>query len=287
VLEALRHQTLPLDQWELLLVDNASKEPLTSRSLDLFWHPHSRVIREDQLGLSHARLRGMQEANADLLIFVDDDNVLDPNYLSEAIRIKSEWPMLGVWGSSAIAPEFEIEPAEHLRDYLPLLSLREVKNAQWSNVFPCNGALPWGAGQCLRGTVAVAYREHCETSEITLSDRQGSRLVSGGDVEICFVACNIGLGVGIFPELKLTHLIPKERVSDNYLVNLAEGIGTASGVLAYKWEKALPRSPFSDPIEMLRVIKHVLVRRGINRRMYVAALRSRIRAKRIIASNSN
>jgi hypothetical protein len=115
----------------------------------------------------------------------------------------------------------------------------------------------------------------------------GADIFGGEDVEISFVACTIGLGVGIFPELKLTHLIPKERLKDDYLVNLAEGIGTASQLLTYKWEKTIPRSPFFDPIEMLRVTKNMLVRKGIDRRMYVAALRSRIRAKRIIATNAN
>src|ERR1700730_14399595 len=95
VLDALRNQTLPLEQWELLLIDNASKEPLTSELWNMSWHPHARLIREEKLGLSSARIRGMRESSADLLVFVDDDNVLEPSYLFEAIRIKREWPLLG------------------------------------------------------------------------------------------------------------------------------------------------------------------------------------------------
>src|SRR5262249_16813288 len=144
----------------------------TLESLDLAWHPHSRVIREDQLGLSSARLRGIQEASADLLVFVDDDNVLAQDYLWQAIRIEREWPMLGVWGSGVIAPEFEEEPAENLRDYLPLLSLRYTESAQWSNFLPDHGGLPWGAGQCLRAIVAAAYRDYFERPGIKMSDRQ-------------------------------------------------------------------------------------------------------------------
>jgi hypothetical protein len=45
VLDALKAQTLPKEQWELLLIDNASKEPL-AESWDLSWHPHARHIRE-------------------------------------------------------------------------------------------------------------------------------------------------------------------------------------------------------------------------------------------------
>ena len=138
VLEALRNQTLPLERWELLLIDNASREPLTSKTSDMSWHPHARHIREDQLGLSSARLRGMREATSDLLVFVDDDNVLELNYLSEVIRIKRDWPLLGVWGSGATVPEFEVEPADNLRGFLWMLALRVVDCARWSNVFQCN-----------------------------------------------------------------------------------------------------------------------------------------------------
>jgi glycosyltransferase involved in cell wall biosynthesis len=90
VLEALRNQTLSLEKWELLLVDNASQEPVTSESWDLSWHRHARYIREENVGIASARLRGMQEANADLMVFVDDDNVLSPDYLSMAVQIERE-----------------------------------------------------------------------------------------------------------------------------------------------------------------------------------------------------
>src|SRR5215217_6870119 len=80
-LDSLRAQTLSNDQWELLLIDNASTMPLAS-SWDISWHPHALHIKEDELGLTSARRRGMREASADLLVFVDDDNVLDISYLS-------------------------------------------------------------------------------------------------------------------------------------------------------------------------------------------------------------
>src|SRR5450631_1561319 len=95
VLAALRSQTLPMEQWELLVIDNASQEPLTADTWDLSWHPRARLIREDELGLAPARMRGMRESLAELLVFVDDDNILDPSYLSEVVRIKHEWAQLG------------------------------------------------------------------------------------------------------------------------------------------------------------------------------------------------
>src|SRR5712692_6587062 len=137
VLGALRAQTLPLDQWELLLIDNASQEPLTATNWDLSWHPRARHVREEELGLAPARLRGVREAATEMLVFVDDDNLLAPDYLEQALRIKREWPMLGVWGCGVASPEFEVQPPDALRDYLNKLAIRENKVAQFSNVMPC------------------------------------------------------------------------------------------------------------------------------------------------------
>src|SRR5260221_7594577 len=108
VLDALRAQTLPKEQWELLLIDNASKEPLAS-TWDLSWHPHARQIREDELGLTPARLRGIKESQAEVLVFVDDDNVLAADYLSTALELSRSRPGVGALGGKIVG-EFETKP---------------------------------------------------------------------------------------------------------------------------------------------------------------------------------
>lgn len=284
VLEALRAQAFSRDRWELLLVDNASAQPL-DEVWDLSWHPGARHIREDQLGLALARLRGITEAKGKLLIFVDDDNVLTPSYLAKALRIGHEWPLLGVWGGSII-PEFEIEPPDHLRKYLRAISMVKVKSPRWSNVATCPGVELCGAGMCLRANVGSAYRRLYETSEIRLTDRSGKNLTSGGDTEICYVSCSLGLGIGMFPSLELTHLIPRQRLTDDYLIRLSEGIQMSGHVLDFKWHGVVPRAPYSG-VELLRFIKHVTSRRGIDRRMFLARCRAIQRARAIIRQASH
>src|SRR5262249_9461320 len=157
-------------------------------------------------------------------------NVLAQNYLEQALRIGHEWPMLGVWGSGAIIPEFEVDPPEHLREFLDLLALQRTSRPRWSNVIPCIGARPWGAGLCVRSTVASAYQRYSETTTVQVKGRTGQVLNSGEDVEIGYVACDLGFGVGIFPELALVHLIPKERLNEDYLVRLAEGTAASAAI---------------------------------------------------------
>src|ERR1700730_11478676 len=111
-LESLRTQALPASQWEFLLIDNASHSPLSS-AWDITWQPNGRHIVENELGLASARRRAMKEAASDLIVFVDDDNILEASYIARAIEIKRDWPLLGVWGSGTIIPEFELPPVEY------------------------------------------------------------------------------------------------------------------------------------------------------------------------------
>ena len=132
VLDALKAQTLPKEQWELLLVDNASVKPL-ARSWDLSWHPQARQIREDELGLTPARLRGIAEAEGGLLVFIDDDNILAPDYLERAAAIPGSYSHIGVFGAGTLEPEFEEEPEPAVRPWLRMLALRTVSRPTWTN----------------------------------------------------------------------------------------------------------------------------------------------------------
>jgi glycosyltransferase involved in cell wall biosynthesis len=280
VIDALRAQTLPLDRWELLIVDNASREPLAS-SLDLSWHPNGRHVPERELGLMHARNRGISDSNSDLLIFVDDDNVLDRAYLAEAVRIGKEWPELGVWGSGVTTPEFEAEPASDLEELIPYLALRTTDATYWSNVPGCVWATPWGAGLCMRRQVAEAYARHTAETALQISGRSGTILLSGEDKEIAYIACGMGLGMAIFPSLKLLHLISKTRVSEDYLLRLYEGTMTSNYLLRYKWQGIYPQTPNSVS-GYLDLLANALVRRGLARRLYLAQRRGALRSLDII-----
>ena len=101
------------------------------------------------------------------------------------------------------------------------------------------------------------------------------------DTEISFVCCSRGLGIGIFPELKLTHLIPQRRVSEDYIVRFAEGICISNFLLQYKWQHIIPQSPFSIKT-LLSVLKTILLYRGVDREIRFAWVRGLVKAKRII-----
>ena len=96
----------------------------------------------------------------EILIFVDDDNVLDPNYLSRAAQLASNWPILGAWGAGLILPEFEVEPPPHLKEFIVAgIAIRQAVLRDGLMSCPCIcysfRARTLCATKCGRGLLAV------------------------------------------------------------------------------------------------------------------------------------
>lgn len=279
-LAALSIQSLGCDAWELIVIDNRSERPLEGR-LDLTWHPHARIVREETLGLTPARLRGIREAKGCLLVFVDDDNVLAPDYLDVALATAHNAPHLGAWSGQCL-PQFESEPPAWTRRYWGNLSLREFGRDLWSNLPRLAETMPCGAGLCVRRTVALHYAELHESGKRGFQfDRTGTSLISGGDNDLAGCACDLGLGVGLIAGLKLEHLIPPERMTEDYLTRLAEGISLSSTLLDEKYGmRPAPRGVagrVADELRLLRLAKR-------DRRIVRAAYRGREKALRMLQS---
>lgn len=215
VLEGLKAQTMPYDEWELIIVDNLSSEKLEHLYI-INWHSYHRFVIEENLGLAHARKRGFLEAKGDLLINVDDDIILDENYLANAWNIYKRLPLIGVFGCQ-IKPEFEVPPKLKIEYYGN--AERRIEEDIWSNNIKEYISTPFGAGMCLRKEVYKAYLEVLETDDFRLQlGRKGKELLSCEDIDIVFFTCQMGLGKGIFKDLIITHFVPKTKMSVDYLI---------------------------------------------------------------------
>lgn len=277
-LAALRDQTLPTHRWELVVIDNRSDEALAPR-LDLGWHGKARIVREETLGLTPARLRGIRETEGELLVFVDDDNVLDADYLQTALEVAHSMPFLGAW-SGQCRPGFEVEPPNWTRRYWGNLCIRVFDQDAWSNLPRMPETMPAGAGLCVRRAVAQRYVELHELGARTIQlDRRGNSLVSGGDQDLAACASQFGLGVGLIARLRLDHLIPPQRLTAAYLTRLSEGIAFSATLLDAYWGTPFaPRSPLGRGIDLLRLLR---IARP-HRRLASAAYRGRDRAARLL-----
>lgn len=79
----------PRKPWELLFIDNACRDETPQMLARQPWPPgwQVRVVREEKLGLSNARNRAVAEARGEYIIFMDDDETAEPNWLCELERL--------------------------------------------------------------------------------------------------------------------------------------------------------------------------------------------------------
>ncbi len=284
-LDALRKQTSPLDEWELILIDNASSE-LVKNHFDLSWHPNERHVREDKLGIVQARIRGMKEAKAELILYVDDDNLLAPDYIEKGLRKSKEWPILGCWGGQLL-PEFESEPPEWTKQWWCYLAILPLKTDLWTNLHYQYGSTPTCAGMFIRRKVWEAYLDNvARDSNHMLLGRKGDSVISGEDTDLALCACDLGLGVGRFKNLELTHIIPPERLTEEYLVRLVEGIFCSTVILEALRGKFPPvdRRPLWQAL-LQRFSAWRLPHR--NKIFYLAEIRGRKKALEIVNNFRN
>ncbi|MBE9031017.1 glycosyltransferase family 2 protein [filamentous cyanobacterium LEGE 11480] len=228
VLNELACQSLPLAAWELLVIDNASKLAVESAwSLD--WHPQGRIIREETAGLTAARLRGHQEAQGEILVFVDDDNLLNHEYLADVQRIFQQHPQLGAIGGRS-KPRFETAPEPWMAEFYKVLALRDFgPEAQISERYATGETIeypdfaPAGIGLGIRRDVFGAYVEHMQHDAARLAlGRTGKKLTSGEDNDIVLTVMSQGWQIGYFPSLEVIHLISADRLERDYLARLNE-----------------------------------------------------------------
>lgn len=227
-LAGLAAQTLGRAQWETLLVDNASDRPWEPPAEFSAALPGFQRLRESRPGLTPARLCGIRAARGDVLVFVDDDNVLAPDYLAEVQRLFGENPRLAAAGGPVV-PEWETPPPDWTREFHGLLALRDL--GPEPRLAPGGPGAPWpdfapvGAGLAVRRAGALAYAAALADDPVRRAlDRRATQLGSGGDNDLVFTLLHAGGDVGYFPALRLTHLIPAGRLEAAYLARLNEGI---------------------------------------------------------------
>ncbi|WP_439697063.1 glycosyltransferase [Mucilaginibacter sp. AW1-7] len=214
----LKAQNLPPEDWELILVDNNSTVAVAA---DLSWHPQSRIIREEKQGLSHARLKGFDQARGNIIIMVDDDNILGRDYLRNTLAIFRENSSLGAIGGKTL-PQFEVQPPRWVAEFYGNLALRDLGTAplvsSWDHTYPVSA--PIGAGMGIRKAALAAYLAKIQAGTSAIADRTGNTLSSGGDNDLVLEILKSGWQVGYFPSLSLVHIIPQQRIQAAYLARL-------------------------------------------------------------------
>ncbi len=86
-LQSLVSQELPLDFFEVIVVDNNSQDETAGVVREFCARlPNFRYVHEEKQGLSHSRNRGCEEARGDYAIYIDDDAKAHSEYLNTVFK---------------------------------------------------------------------------------------------------------------------------------------------------------------------------------------------------------
>ena len=233
VLDSVISQDFDRSEWEFLVVDNNSLISVNTRRCII--DRGIQVVLEPIQGLSVARACGVRNTLGSILVFVDDDNLLAPDYLSNVSSAFSD-PRIGVV-SGAIAPEYETKPQKWFAEFENILAIRQPPSdrAYLTNVPMHSEYFPVGAGMAARREVFESYLQSIAEGAAYLPGRSGSNLTSGEDTDIDFFAISQGYLVGTIGSLKLQHVIPTTRTTLDYISRLTVATTLSAAEVNAKW----------------------------------------------------
>ena len=226
-LRALQKQATDVP-WEILIIDNCSTDGTGDLARGL-WQQTSvplRVVEERRLGVANARKRAFQEANYEIVSFLDDDNHAAPSWVQRAWEIMTAHPGIGACGGRNM-PDCETDPPSWFVRHIDSYAVGSVQ-PEAGDVTDTAGYL-WGAGLTIRRS---AWLELLERGfRFTLDGRTGASLGSGEDRELCLGLRICGWHLWYDPSLVLHHHLPRERLQWRHLRELQRGFGASTVAL--------------------------------------------------------
>jgi glycosyltransferase involved in cell wall biosynthesis len=193
---------------EIIVVDNASTDETAAVVEDF---ASVRYVREDHLGLCHARNRGWREARTAVVAFLDDDAVAAPGWIA-AVQgaFADDDPAVGCVGG-AVLPDWEVPAPGWLSPRVALgLTIIDWPGGRRRLT---DLSAEWLAGTNL--ACRVAALETVGGFHPGL-DRRGAHLLSSGDVFLEKRMMQCGYACVYEPAMQVRHAVPAARLSHGW-----------------------------------------------------------------------
>lgn len=205
--------------WELIVVNNACTDD-TDRVLEKFRDrlPLKRLF-ESNAGQTYARNCAINAAQGKLMIWTDDDVLVDHQWIQNYLHASEEYEDATFFGGQ-ILPWFEGTPprwlAQHWRSVESAYAVRDLGSEHREFTYEM---LPYGANFAVRTETQRKY-----LFDVNIGLRPGST-IRGDETTLLKKMLDDELGGMWIPEAKVQHFIPKTRQTTNYLWNYAIGQG--------------------------------------------------------------
>ena len=200
-------QQFPRDHFEILVIDNNSSDATAAVVAEFASaHPAPRYIREEKQGLDHARNRALVEARGEIVVFGDDDILVQPDWLAQiAVPLLADPARhIGAVGGEVI-PVFPDGLPDWIREWHAPLAFRDDLG-------------PIDASRCPMGAnLAFPKWIFDQLGPFHTSlDRAAGNYFSGGDSEMIRRVRAAGLEVWFAPAAAVQHQMPASRTTFRY-----------------------------------------------------------------------
>ena len=207
--------------YEILLVDNNCTDN-TCGVCEQFaaGHPEItlRYVVETEQGLSAARNKGIKEAKGDIIIYVDDDALVDADYIRNYAEHFASHPETMAAGGP-IEPLYETEEPKWMSPYTKALLTAWMNYGDKVREYP-NGRYPGGGNAAYRKVVF----EQVGLFNTELG-RKGNLLLASEEKDIFDKMHALGMQVLYLPTPVLHHIIPQAKLEEDYFNRLTLQIG--------------------------------------------------------------
>lgn len=224
VLHSIAVGTLPPSEYEIVLVNNNSTDNTEGECRRFATdHPDVRLhyCVETQQGLSHARNCGIRESQGELLVYVDDDALVNPEYLQTYADFFARNPE-AVAAGGPILPQYDgCEEPVWMSHYTRQLITGKLYLGDREREFP-RGAFPGGGNAAYRKSVF----DTIGLFNVELG-RKGNSLIGAEEKDLFDKMTTRGMRFYYLPTAILYHLIPPKKLTQDYFDRLTHGIGVS------------------------------------------------------------
>ncbi len=223
VLKSVAENDYPHDQYEIVLVNNNSTDN-TENECRRFQADYPdirfRYFLETNQGLSYARNCGIRNAQGDLLVYVDDDATVNPEYLKTYSDFFTHHPE-AVAAGGPILPVYETKEPEWMTHYTRQLITGKLFLGNNQREFP-RGAFPGGGNACYRKSVF----DTVGLFNVELG-RKGNSLIGAEEKDLFDKMTTHGMHFYYLPNAILYHIIPPHKLTQDYFDRLTYSIGVS------------------------------------------------------------